>query len=119
MMSLCSARNVAISCAVGGDQRRRHQILEQRDEQFLRRVAHMGRIVDDQRPGMDALEDMRRRDVGHVERRVLPHQHDIGLRQVVDARLAQREMIAFHRTDVSGRARAVTAPSRNLRSRGP
>jgi hypothetical protein len=31
---------------------------------------------------MDALEEMRRRDVGHVERRVLPHQHDVDAREI-------------------------------------
>ena len=79
---MCSARNDGDLRAVGRDQRRRHQILELRDEEFFRRVAHMRRIVHDQGLGMDALQDMRGGDVGHVERRVLPHQHDIGLRQI-------------------------------------
>ena len=84
MMSLCASRKSRISCAVRGDQGRRHQIAGIGDEQFFRRVAHMARIVDHQRLGMDALQDMRGGDVGHVEGRVLAHQHDIGVRQVID-----------------------------------
>ena len=36
-------------------------------------------------------------DVGHVEGRVLPHQHDIDARQIGDGGIAQREVIALDR----------------------
>ena len=62
---------------IARDQRRRHQIREIHHEQFFRRVAHAGRIVDDQRLGMDALEEMRAGDVGEIERRILPQQHHV------------------------------------------
>ena len=77
MMSLCSFRNSRISLAVGGDQGRRHQFAKPRDEQLFRRVAHRGRVVDHERLRLGALQQVRGGDVGHVERRVLPHQHDV------------------------------------------
>ena len=49
---------------VARDQGRRHQVGELEDEDLLRRVANLRWIVDDQRLGMDALEDVGRRDVG-------------------------------------------------------
>ena len=55
----------------------------------------MGRIVDHQGLGMQPLQNMGGGDIGHVERRVLAHQHHIRRRQVVNKSLAQREMIAF------------------------
>jgi hypothetical protein len=60
--------------------RGRHDALEQRHEQLLRRVAHVERIVDHKRLGMNPLEQMSGRNVGHVERRVLPHEHHVRLR---------------------------------------
>ncbi len=38
---------------------------------------------------MDALEQVRRRDVGHVEGRVLAQQHDVAAGQVLGARVGQ------------------------------
>ena len=82
------------------------------DEQFFRRVAHAARIVHDERARVDALEKMRRRDIGEVEGRVLPQQHHVHLLAKIDAaRLAQREMIAgfvahFERLDLRHDARA-------------
>ena len=55
----------------------------------------MRRIVDHQRLGMDALEQMRRGDVGQVERRVLPHQDDVVAGKLDPLFLAEREMIAL------------------------
>ena len=52
------------------------------DEDLLRAVAHPGGIVDDQRLRVDALEDVGRRDVVHVEGRILAQQHDVHLREV-------------------------------------
>ena len=51
-------------------------------------------IVHDQRLGVDALEEMRRGDVGEVERRVLPQQDDVEGFERFALRLAEREMIA-------------------------
>ena len=62
---------------IAGDQRRRHQLGKFGDKNFLRRIAHMGRIVDHERLRMNALEHVRRRDVGQIERRVLAQQHDV------------------------------------------
>ncbi len=62
---------------VARDQRRRHQLREIHHEQLLRRVAHAGRVVDHKGVRMDALQIARRGDVGEIERRILPQQHDI------------------------------------------
>ena len=77
MMSLCSRRNALISVEVVGDQGRRHQLGELGDEQLLGRVADRDRVVDHQRLRVDPLEQVRGRDVGQVERRILAHQHDV------------------------------------------
>ena len=74
--------------------RRRHQIPEQHDEELFWGIADMKWIVGHQRFGMDAFEQMRGRDVGHVERRILPHKDDIRARQVVGAGVTEREVIA-------------------------
>ena len=42
-------------------------------------------------PRLDMLQHVRRGDVGHVERRILPHQHDIHAAQV--DRLASLELV--------------------------
>ena len=62
---------------IARDQGRRHQLRKIHHEQLFRRIADAGGIVHHQRLGMDALEDMRRGDVGEIERRILPQQHDI------------------------------------------
>jgi hypothetical protein len=90
---------------VAGDQRRRHQVGELRDEDLLGRVAHLRRIVDDERLRMDALEEMRRRDVGHVEGRILAQQHHVGLREVDPLGLAQGGMAALDVLDPQGLGR--------------
>ena len=71
------------------DQRRRHQFGKFGDEEFLRRIAHAGRIVDDERLGVDPLEQMRGGDVVHVEGRVLPQKDHIHFRKVGPYRLAE------------------------------
>ena len=43
---------------------------------------------------MDALQHMGRGDIGHIEGRVLTHEHDLRVRQFVAARWSEREMIA-------------------------
>ena len=80
---------------VAGDEGRRHQLGEIHHEQLLGRVAHAARIVDDQRPRLDALENVRRRDIGEIERRVLAQQHDVDGREVDELRLAEARMIAL------------------------
>ena len=80
---------------VGADQGRRHDVVEMRDEQLLRRVAHARRIVHHQRLGMDVLQQMRRRDVRHVERRILAQQDDVERRQVEHLGRTQGEVVAL------------------------
>ena len=64
--------------AVAGEQGRRHQLSEAQHKEFLRRIAYRGRIIDDERAVFrQQLEKMGRRDVGHVEWRVLSHQDDV------------------------------------------
>ena len=43
---------------------------------------------------MKPFEKMRRGDVGEIERRVLPQQDDVEVRQRLAPRLAEREMVA-------------------------
>ena len=43
---------------------------------------------------MDALEQMRGRHIGEVERRVLAQQHHVELRELHPPRLIQRKMVA-------------------------
>ncbi len=64
------------------------------DEDLFRRVAHRSRVVHHQRARVDALENVRVGDVGHVEGRILPQQHDVQFGQVRDIRLAEREVVA-------------------------
>ena len=80
---------------VEAQQGRRHQLLEMQHEELFRGVAHRGRIVDDERPVIgQQLEQMRRRDVGHVEGRVLAHQHDVEPGQIEFLELAEAVVIA-------------------------
>ena len=65
-----------------------------RDEELLGRVAHLGGVVDDQRARMHVLQHVRRRDVGHVEGRVLAHQHDIDAGEVERLRGPERRVVA-------------------------
>ena len=60
------------------------------DEQLLRRVADMDRIVDHQGLRMDVLQQMGGGDVGHVEGRVLAHQDDVHGRQIDRLRTRRR-----------------------------
>jgi hypothetical protein len=48
---------------------------------------------------MDTLEQMRGRDVGEVERRVLPHQDDVECRQRHAPVVAESEMVAHDVAD--------------------
>ena len=63
--------------AVAGDEGRRHEARKARGEELFRRVAHARRVVHDQHGVAHMLEQMRRRDVGHVEGRVLAHQDHV------------------------------------------
>ena len=90
---------------IGRDQRRRHHAFKMRDEQFLGRVAHMHRVVHHKRLRMDMLKDMGRGDIGHVERRVLAHKHDVHRAQIQFLFLAEVEVTA-HLAPYSQRAGA-------------
>jgi len=81
---------------VAGDHGGRNEISELGDKKFFRCVANLRGIVDHQGLGMQPLQNMGGGDIGHVERRVLAHQHHIRRRQVVNELFAQGEMIAFH-----------------------
>jgi len=84
---------------VGGDQRRRHDAFEMRDEQLLRCVAHARGIVHHQGLRMDVLEQVGGGDISHVEWRILAHQDHVHSRQVHDRRVAELEMptpLALH-----------------------
>ena len=70
-----------------GDDGGRHQVEKIEDEDLFRRIAHVRGVVDDERLGVNALEQMRRRDVGHVEGRILAQQHHVAVRQILGARL--------------------------------
>ncbi len=52
-----------------------------RHQQLFRRVAHGGRIIHHQGRGVNMLQNMRGRDIGHVEGRILAHQHHVHRRQ--------------------------------------
>jgi len=89
---------------IAGDEGGRHQVGEFGDEDLFRRIAHPGRIVDDERLRMDALEQVRRGDVGHVEGRVLAQQHHVHGGQIDTLGRAERVVIALdvaqlHRLD--------------------
>ena len=83
------------------------------DKDLLRRIAHAGRIVDHQGLPLKPFQQVRGRDVGQVERRVLPHQHDVHIGNQVDlAIFAAREVRAFdplhrYRRRPGGQAPAV------------
>ena len=80
-----------------GDQGRRHQAVEMGDEKLFRRITDMSRVVDHQGLWVDMLKHMRRGDIGHVEGRVLAHQHHIHVaREIIDRSLSQSEMIPLN-----------------------
>ncbi len=85
---------------VGGDQGRRLQAGKAGDQQLLGRVAHLHGVVHHQGLRVDPLQEIGGGDVGHVERRVLAHQHHVELRDVADLRLAQRVVVALERAQV-------------------
>ena len=80
---------------VAGDEGRGHELREIHHEQLLGQIAHAARIVDDQRPRVDALEKMRRCDIGEVKRRILPEQHHIDGRKIDELRLAKARVFAL------------------------
>ena len=85
---------------VVGDQGRRHQLGELGDEQLLGRVADMVRVVDHQRLRVDAVEQVRGRDVGEVEGRVLAHQDHVHGREVDDLGRPEADMVAALAADL-------------------
>lgn len=81
--------------AVGRDQRRRHQVREVGDEQLFRRVADPDRIVDHQCLGVNVFQHVGGRDIGHVEWRILAHQHHIHGREIEGFHLAELVVTAL------------------------
>ena len=63
-----------------------------RDQEFFRGVADRGGVVDHKGAWVDVLEDVGGADVGHVEGRVLAHQHHVHACQVDGLRLAGVEV---------------------------
>ena len=95
MMSPCRALNAFSVARSRAIDRRRRQLGEAEHQELLGVVAHPERVVDDQRPRVDALEDVGRGDVAHVEGRVLA-QPDHVLAGEVDRRLVpEREVVAL------------------------
>ena len=86
--------------AIARNHRRGHEVGKVHHEQFFGRVAHGFRIIDDERAGLDALEQMRRRDIGQIERRVLAQQHDIDLSQIDAPHFAKQGMLALDVLDL-------------------
>ena len=78
----------------------------------------LDRVVHHQGLRVDALQDVGGGDVGHVERRVLAHQHDVEASRVDHLFIAQREMVALLAAQLIGRARAIALPSRRVSWRG-
>ena len=87
---------------VAGDQGRRHELREIEDEQLLGRVAHLGRVVHHQGPRMDPLQHMGRGDVGHVERRILAHEHHVDIGQIDTLHGTEGRVSALHILDPEG-----------------
>ncbi len=77
-----------------GDERWRHQIEKVEHEHLLRRIAHARWVVDHERLGLEALQEMRRGDIGHVEGRVLAEMHHVERGKVDAARMRQAVMVA-------------------------
>ena len=117
-MSPCSSRNVPYRVRIAGNQGRRHQVRIAVDVDLLRRVAHLGRVVHDQGRRMDMLEKVGRRDVGHVEGRVLAQQDRVHFRQVGEPRFAQIGMAALlgpHGQALHWRAQHALAEAQRVR----
>ena len=86
------------------DERRRHQVEEVENPDFLRRIADVPRIIDDERLGVDALEQVRRGDVGHVERGILTEQDNVLGQEIHGPRVRQPIVVADAVEHVEGRA---------------
>ena len=98
-------------------ERRRHQLGKFGDEDLFRRVADMRRVVDHQRLRVDAIEHVRRGDIGEIERRVLAQQHHVECGKLGVPRLAEREVVSAWSRTSSGRTVADTlAPRSTSRS---
>jgi hypothetical protein len=62
----------------------------------------MGRVIDHERPWVDAFEHVRGGDIAHVEGRILPEQHNIHVPEI-DALLgAKRDVVALDVTHLRG-----------------
>ena len=74
------------------DHCRRHQVEEIKHKDFLWCIAHAFGIIDDEGFRMDALEQMGRGDVGHVERWILPEHDHVLPAEIHRSRVAEAKM---------------------------
>src|SRR4029077_10198259 len=81
----------------------RHKPRKIHDKKLLRRVAHAGRIVDDQDLWRQMLEQMRRGYIGEIERRILTQEHDVERCEIRCSCAAQGDMIAYDIADLDRR----------------
>jgi hypothetical protein len=72
----------------------RHQLGKFGDEDLFRGVADMRGVIDHQRLGVNAFEQVGRRDVGEIEGRILPHQDDVERGQIDSLAVTQRKVIS-------------------------
>ncbi len=77
------------------DQGGRHEIAVAQDEQLLRRVAHLGRVVDHEGLRVDRLQHVGGGDVAHVEGRVLAHEDHVLRGEVDRPACAERGVVAL------------------------
>ena len=94
-----------------GDQRRRHEPAIIEHHHFFRRIADARRVVDYKRFALDALQQVCCGDIAHMERRVLPHQHDVDVGPKVDTLgLSKAVVRAFNALQIIYWMRPCTQP---------
>ena len=74
----------------------RGQLWEIQNQKLFWVVAHPKRIVDDQRPGVDPVQKMRRGDVGHIKWRILTEPYNIEIFEIDRTLGAKVNVIALH-----------------------
>ena len=77
------------------DHRRRRQFGEAQNQELFGEIAHPERVIHNQRARVDHLQQMGRRDIAHVERRVLAQPNNIVFRQIDFGFLPIADVIAF------------------------
>ncbi len=82
------------------DQRRRHEPRVIEHEHLFRCIDHFARIVSHQRGALEPVEQQRSADIAEMERRILPHQHNVDiLRQIDPAPFPDGVMVALDPLD--------------------